>query len=71
MTEPSPDKRLTALEEEAAHLRVLNEELSSELVLHWKRIERLERELGRLENRFQAFEEQVGTPDANEKPPHW
>jgi len=35
------EQRLTAVEEEAAHLRLANDELSAEVLAQWKRIERL------------------------------
>lgn len=63
--------RITALEEEAAHLRLANEELSSGMMEQWKRIEQLERQLVRLEGRLTSFEDHLDAPPENTKPPHW
>lgn len=60
-----------ALEEEAAHLRLANEELSAEVLQQWKRIEQLEKKLAHLENRLISFEDHVDAPPENTKPPHW
>ena len=63
--------RITALEEEAAHLRIANEELSSGMLDQWKRIEDLERKIVRLEARLTSFEDHLEAPPENTKPPHW
>lgn len=63
--------RITALEEEVAHLRLTNEELSAEVLAQWKRIERLERQLSHMENRLTTFEDHQDAPPADTKPPHW
>jgi len=65
------DDRTTKLEEELAHLSMANEELSSELVLQWKRIEELEKKLFRIESKFSQIEEALDNPIENTKPPHW
>ncbi len=65
------EQRLIALEEEVSHLRMANEELSSEVLAQWKRIESLERQLANLENRLTSFEDHLDSPPENTKPPHW
>ncbi|MEM7214649.1 MAG: SlyX family protein [Pseudomonadota bacterium] len=64
-------ERLVALEEEAAHLRLVNEELSSVVHEQWSRIEKLEKKLAHLEIRLTSFEDFVEVPAENTKPPHW
>ena len=67
----SLNERVTALEEEAAHLRRQNEELSNEVLSQWQRIEQLEKRLGRLQDRFVDLEGQIEPPESGQKPPHW
>ena len=65
------EQRIVSLEEELAHLRVQNEELSSETLDQWKRIEHLQKRLTLLEERFARLEDNPGTDSADNKPPHW
>ena len=65
------NERITVLQVEAAHLRMANEELSSEVLMQWKRIEHLERKIAHLENRMSSVEDLSEVPEANVKPPHW
>lgn len=64
-------ERITKLEEETAHLRLQNEELSATMIDQWKQIEQLERKIARLEGRFAVLEDNLDPPEANVKPPHW
>lgn len=67
----SQNDRTTRLEEEIAHLTITNEELNSEMIVQWKRIEALEKKLFKIESRFVAMEEAMDSPIENTKPPHW
>ena len=62
---------ITRLEEEVAHLRHVNDELSGELAEQWKHIAKLEKTITCLESRIAGFESQLGIPEGNVKPPHW
>ena len=63
--------RLDRLEEEIAHMRLTNDELSNELLVHMKKIESLEKHIIRLDGRFKGIEESLDGPIENQKPPHW
>lgn len=65
------EPRLVRLEELAAHQQAAIEDLSRQLTEGWKENEKLRRELARLSDRFQDFEDQTGGPPANQPPPHW
>lgn len=67
----SADQRFEKLEEEVAHLRLANEELSSELVVHLRKIESIEKMMSVLDQRFKGLEENLDGPIENQKPPHW
>ena len=67
----SNDDRLTHLEEEVAHLRLANDELSSEVLLQMKQIEKLEKLLRNLEAKQTGLEERLDNPLLDERPPHW
>ncbi|MEO9613631.1 MAG: SlyX family protein [Nitratireductor sp.] len=47
------------------------EDLSSEVAAQWKTIERLQKQLDRLTQRFLALEEQTAPEVPVTKPPHW
>lgn len=47
------------------------EELSGEVAAQWKTIERLQKQLDRLTQRFLALEEQTAPEVPITKPPHW
>jgi len=66
-----PADRLTTLEiRHTEHERTI-EELSTEIAEQWKVIERLQKKVETLTERFLALEEQ-STPDIPvTKPPHW
>lgn len=67
----SADERLTALEIRAAEQDHTIEELSGQIAEQWKVMDRMQRKLDALTERFLALEEQA-TPDVPvTKPPHW
>ncbi|TKT82586.1 SlyX family protein [Aquamicrobium sp. LC103] len=67
----STEERLTKLEMLAAEQEKTIEELSAELAEQWKLVERLQKKLDALTERFLTLEEQ-STPDIPvTKPPHW
>ncbi|MEQ8298067.1 MAG: SlyX family protein [Nitratireductor sp.] len=47
------------------------EDLSGEVAAQWKTIERLQKQLDRLTQRFLALEEQTAPEVPVTKPPHW
>ena len=65
------NNRFVALEEEIAHLRIQNEELSSQIHEQWKELERLRKQLAFVEERFSRIEDDLDIPQPDEKPPHW
>lgn len=66
-----PDDRLTTLEIRAAEQEKTIEELSGQIAEQWKVIERMERKLGALTDRFLELEEQTAADVPVTKPPHW
>ena len=66
-----PDDRLTTLEIRAAEQEKTIEELSGQISEQWKMIERIERKLGALTDRFLELEEQTAADVPVTKPPHW
>lgn len=64
-------ERISHLEEEVAHLRLANDELSSEVLLQMRQIERLEKMLRNLEAKQTGLEERIDNPAIDERPPHW
>ncbi|MBZ9766044.1 SlyX family protein [Mesorhizobium sp. CA6] len=66
-----PDDRLTALEIRAAEQEKTIEELSGQIAEQWKVIERMERKLAALADRFLELEEQTASDAPVTKPPHW
>ncbi|PSJ55703.1 SlyX family protein [Kumtagia ephedrae] len=65
------DDRLTALEIRAAEQERTIEELSGQIAGQWKVIDRMQKTLDRLAERFLALEEQVQPDVPVTKPPHW
>lgn len=63
--------RLTTLEIRAAEQEKIIEELSGEIAEQWKVIERLQKKLDALTDRFLALEEQSAPAHEATKPPHW
>lgn len=66
-----PDDRLTTLEIRAAEQEKTIEELSGQIAEQWKVIERMERKLAVLTDRFLALEEQAASDVPVTKPPHY
>ncbi|CDX30534.1 MAG: hypothetical protein E5X34_03335 [Mesorhizobium sp.] len=67
----TPDDRLTTLEIRAAEQEKTIEELSGQIAEQWKVIERMERKLAALTDRFLELEEQTASDVPVTKPPHW
>ena len=66
-----PVDRLTTLEIRAAEQEKTIEELSGQIAEQWTVIERMQRKLDALSERFLALEEQSGSDVPVTKPPHW
>lgn len=66
-----PADRLTTLEIRATEQEKTIEELSGQIAEQWKVIERMQRKLDSLTDRFLALEEQTGDEVPVTKPPHW
>jgi SlyX protein len=66
-----PADRLTMLEIRAAEQERTIEELSGQIAEQWKVIDRLQKKLDSLTERFLALEGQTATPIEAGKPPHW
>lgn len=66
-----PADRLTTLEIRAAEQEKTIEELSGQIAEQWKVIERMQRKLDALTDRFLALEEQSAPDVPVTKPPHW
>ncbi|UDL88400.1 SlyX family protein [Mesorhizobium sp. PAMC28654] len=66
-----PDDRLTMLEIRAAEQENTIEELSGQIAEQWRVIERMQRKLDALADRFLALEEQAAPDVPITKPPHW
>ena len=66
-----PADRMTTLEIRAAEQEKTVEELSGQIAEQWKVIERMQRKLDALTDRFLALEEQAGDDVPVTKPPHW
>ncbi|TIT22962.1 MAG: hypothetical protein E5W70_10270 [Mesorhizobium sp.] len=66
-----PDDRLTTLEIRTAEQEKTIEELSGQIAEQWKVIERTQRKLDALAERFLALEEQAAPDVPVTKPPHW
>ncbi|RUV39688.1 MAG: hypothetical protein EOR97_27130 [Mesorhizobium sp.] len=67
----TPADRLTTLEIRAAEQEKIIEELSGQIAEQWKVIERMQRKLDALTDRFLALEEQTGDEVPVTRPPHW
>ncbi len=66
-----PDDRLTALEIRAAEQEHTIEELSGQIAGQWKTIEKLQKKVDALTERFLALEEQSAPDIPVTRPPHW
>lgn len=67
----SEDNRLIALEIRSAEQEHTITELSDQLAQQWKVIDRLQKKLDVLTERFLALEEQATPAAPVTKPPHW
>ncbi len=67
----SADDRLTTLEMRFAEQERTIDELSAEIARQWTVIERLEKTLDALAQRFVALEEQATPRPEATRPPHW
>lgn len=67
----TPADRVTTLELRAMEQEKTIEELSGQLADQWKTIERLEKKVSALTERFLALEEQTAPGHEITKPPHW
>jgi SlyX protein len=65
------DDRLTTLEIRAAEQEKTIEELSGQIAEQWTVIERMQRKLNVLTERFLELEEQSAPDVPITKPPHW
>ncbi len=66
-----PADRLTTLEIRATEQERVIEDLSGQLAEQWKTIERMQKKLDALTERFLALEEQSAPGHEVTKPPHW
>ena len=65
------DERLVALEIRHAEQERTIADLSDQLARQWKTIERMQRKLDALTERFLALEERAAPEIPVTKPPHW
>ncbi len=65
------EERFTALEIRAAEQEKTIDELSAQLAEQWATIERLQKKLDLLTERFLSLEEQAIAPAEATRPPHW
>ena len=66
-----PADRLTTLEIRHTEQEKTIEELSAQMAEQWKTIERLQKKLDTLAERFLALEEQSAPETPITRPPHW
>jgi SlyX protein len=66
-----PADRLTTLEIRAAEQERTIEDLSGQLAEQWKTIDRMQKKLDALTERFLALEERAAPDVPVTKPPHW
>lgn len=67
----SDESRLIGLEVRAVEQEHVIEELSGQIAEQWKVIERLQKKLDALTERFLSLEEQAAPGHEITKPPHW
>lgn len=67
----TPADRLTTLEIRSAEQEKTIAELSDQVAEQWKTIDRMQKKLDALTQRFLALEEQSGPDVPVTKPPHW
>jgi SlyX protein len=71
MTEATVADRVTTLEIRAAEQERAIEELSGQVAEQWREMERLQRRLLLLTDRFAALEDRAAPDVPNDRPPHW
>jgi SlyX protein len=67
----TPADRLTTLEVRAAEQERTIDELSGQIAEQWKVIDRMQKKLDALAERFLTLEEHVQPDIPVSKPPHW
>ncbi len=67
----TPVDRLTMLEIRAAEQEKTIEELSDQLAGQWQAVERLQKKVDALTDRFLALEQQTAPDVPVTRPPHW
>jgi SlyX protein len=67
----TPADRTTTLEIRSSEQEKTIEELSGQIAEQWKVIERLQKKVDTLTQRFLALEEQTAPTIEAAKPPHW
>lgn len=67
----TPADRVTTLEIRAAEQERTIEELSGQIAEQWKTIDRMQKKLDALSERFLALEEQARPDTPVTRPPHW
>lgn len=71
MSDAISDHRLTGLEIRAAEQDKTIEELSGQVAEQWKVIDKMQKKLDALTERFLTLEEQATPAIEATKPPHW
>jgi SlyX protein len=67
----TPADRVTTLEIRAAEQERTIEELSGQIAEQWKTIDRMQKKLDALTERFLTLEEQARPDTPVTRPPHW
>lgn len=68
---PNDQKKIIQLEETIAHQINTIEELSNTVAEQWLEIDKINKKLNALTNRFIELEEAAGSAPENIKPPHY
>ena len=71
MSDAVTDSRLIGLEMRAAEQERTIQELSGQVAEQWKTIDRMQKKLNALTERFLTLEEQSAPTIEATKPPHW
>jgi SlyX protein len=66
-----PSDQLTALQIRAVEQEKIIDELSGQIAEQWKVIDRLEKKVAALVDRFLVLESQTAPGHESTKPPHW
>ncbi len=65
------EDRLVRLEELTAHQAETIEDLSAQVARQWALIERLQRQIEDMTDRFETLEDVTRAQSPTQKPPHW